>query len=210
MLHNYLVIEGNIGAGKTTLCQLLAADTKARLVLEQFADNPFLAGFYENPDRHAFTVELFFMAERYKQLQNMPVEQELFQQQTIADYFFIKTLLFAQKNLQGEEFRLFQRFFKILNQSFPRPDLMVYLHRPVPQLLAQIRSRGREYEQSLPAAYLEIIQTAYLDYFKNETAFPILVIDVGDADFVNEPLIYDRIVELINQPHKKGVSFVNI
>ena len=139
----FLVVEGNIGAGKTSLCQMLARDWNARLILEEFSDNPFLPLFYAQPDRYAFPVELFFMTERHKQLQALLLEQDLFQQYTVSDYVFSKTLLFAGENLQGEELRLFQRLFETLNASFPKPDLLLYLHRDVHHLSANIRKRNR-------------------------------------------------------------------
>ncbi len=205
LTHSFLVIEGNIGAGKTSLCNRLAEQFDTRLVLEQFADNPFLADFYADPARHAFTVELFFMAERFKQLQDLLLERELFQTKTIADYFFIKTLLFAGRTLEGNEFRLFKRFFKILNKTFPKPDLLVYIHRPVEALLQNIQKRGRDYEKDLSGEYLQNIQSAYFDYFKTEPDFPILIIDVQDKNYLEDTDIYNEIVTHINKVYEKGV-----
>ncbi|MEY4928250.1 MAG: hypothetical protein RI894_2688 [Bacteroidota bacterium] len=208
LLHHFLVIEGNIGAGKTSLCNRLSEQFDTRLVLEQFADNPFLADFYAEPARHAFTVELFFMSERYKQLQDLLLERELFQTQVVADYFFIKTLLFAGRTLEGDEFRLFKRFFKILNKSFPTPDLLVYIHRPVDALLKNIQKRGRNYEKDLSGEYLENIQSAYFDYFKSEPDFPILIIDVQDKNYLENEPIYNQLIEYINKSYKNGVHRV--
>ncbi len=208
LLHNFLVIEGNIGAGKTSLCNRLSEQFDTRLVLEQFADNPFLAGFYAEPARHAFSVELFFMSERYKQLQDLLLERELFQTKVVADYFFIKTLLFAGRTLEGDEFRLFKRFFKILNKSFPSPDLLVYIHRPVDALLCNIQKRGRDYEKDLNGDYLEKIQSAYFDYFKSEPSFPILIIDVQDKNYLENEAIYNQLIEYINKPYQNGLHRV--
>jgi deoxyguanosine kinase len=180
------------------------------LLLEQFADNPFLADFYQDQSRHAFTVELFFMAERYKQLQDTLLDQNLFQQATIADYFFLKTLLFAQRNLEGEEYRLFQRLFKILNGSFRKPDLLVYLHRPVEEVLRNIRKRARDYEQDITADYLLNIQSAYFDYFKTENSFPILIIDLGAANFLTNEVIYNQLITHINQKYENGVHRIHL
>ena len=210
MQHTFLAIEGNIGAGKTSLCQLLAAQFDARLLLEQFADNPFLADFYQDPPRHAFTVELFFMAERYKQLQDTLLAKALFHETTIADYFFLKTLLFAQRNLEGEEYRLFQRLFKILNGNFRKPDLLVYLHRPVAEVLRNIRKRARPFEQDITADYLQNIQSAYFDYFKTEVSFPILIIDLNEADFLNNQTVYNQILTHINQKYTAGVHRIQL
>ena len=138
--YQFMAIEGNIGAGKTTFSQMLAAKFDARLILEEFSDNPFLPFFYKEPERFAFPVELFFMTERHKQLESQLIQQSMFSDGVIADYFFFKTLLFAGNNLSQEELRLFHRLFKILNGSFPQPDLLVYLHRPVNILLRQLKS----------------------------------------------------------------------
>lgn len=203
--YNFIAIEGNIGAGKTTLCKLLAEEYNCRLILEGFSDNPFLPKFYENPERHAFSVELFFMTERHKQLQENLVSRELFQPFIIADYFFLKTLIFAKNNLKDDEYRLFQRLFNVLNSTFPKPELLVYLHRSVPNLLSNIRQRGRTFEQDISAEYLETIQNAYLHYFKNEKQIPILIIDIEDANFVDENAQYEALKSLINRPYEKGI-----
>ena len=203
--YRFIAIEGNIGAGKTSLSQKLAQDFNTRLILEQFSDNPFLPLFYDNPERYAFSVELFFMSERYRQLQEHLMEQDLFQQHTIADYFFIKTLLFAGQTLKGEEYRLFQRFFNILNGGFPKPDLLVYLYRSVEQLLDNIQSRGRDYEQDISYQYLQSIQTAYLDYFKIEEKVPILILDMDGIDFIDNSDHYLQIIDLLMLPYAPGI-----
>jgi deoxyadenosine/deoxycytidine kinase len=203
--YQFIAIEGNIGVGKTTLSHLLAADLGSKLLLEQFTDNPFLPVFYENPERYAFPVELFFMTERYKQLQQTLGQIDLFQETIIADYFFIKTLLFAKNNLQDEEYRLFQNLFQILNANFPKPDLLVYLHRPVEQLLKNIRKRGREFEQEIAPDYLEQIQKAYFDYFRMDPVFPILIVELGDADFAEVPANYEALKKLLFEGYEKGV-----
>jgi len=208
--YDFIAIEGNIGAGKTTLSQMLAKDFDTRLILEEFSDNPFLHMFYENPDRHAFSVELFFMSERYQQIQQTMLAQDLFQQKTISDYFFMKTLLFANNTLTGEEYRLFQRFFNILNANFPKPQLLVYLHRSVEMVMEQIKQRGREYEQEISADYLLKIQTAYLEYFKVENEIPILILDVGDIDFLNNESHYHILRDCINRPYNVGIHRISL
>lgn len=201
----FIAIEGNIGAGKTTLSNQLAGEYGCRLILEQFTDNPFLPLFYDNPERYAFPVELFFMTERHKQLQEELAQTHLFQQSIIADYFFIKTLLFAKNNLKEEEYRLFQRLFNVLNSTFPRPDLLVYLHRPVERLIYQIRKRGREYEQDISDTYLEQIQGAYMEFFRTESNIPILIIELEDLDFASNPEGYQQVKDLIFQDYEPGV-----
>ncbi len=208
--YQYIAIEGNIGAGKTTLSQLLAKDFNYRLILEQFTDNPFLPLFYKNPDRYAFQVELFFMTERYKQLQEFYASQDLFQQQTIADYFFLKTLLFANNNLLEEENRLFQQLFHTLNARFPNPDLLIYLHRPVEELLEYIAQRGRKMETPIGKEYLEKVQHAYFDFFKNAPNFPILVLNMEGVNFLENPEKYQRIIALVRKDYKKKVHFLEV
>ena len=195
----FTVIEGNIGAGKTTLAERLAAQFGRRLILEQFTDNPFLPLFYKDPARYAFPVELFFMAERHKQLEAELAHRELFTQAgTVADYLFVKTLLFARNSLSEQEFRLFHRLFTVMDAGFPEPDLVVYLHRPVAALQHNIRRRGRAYETDISDAYLASVQAAYFRYFRSVPQLPVVVIDVGDTDFTVAEA-YERIVQLLTQ-----------
>lgn len=203
---NYLVIEGNIGAGKTSLSKMIAQELDARLILEEFSDNPFLPLFYKNPERYAFPVELFFMTERHKQLQDLLLKGSLFQDYMVSDYVFSKTLLFARQNLISDELRLFQRLFQTLNASFPKPHLLVYLHRSVDQLLHNIANRGRSYEQQIQGAYLQKIQKAYFDFFQLvQHDLPILVMNVEDLDFVHNPAHFELIAEQLQQPYEKGI-----
>jgi deoxyadenosine/deoxycytidine kinase len=203
---NYIVIEGNIGAGKTSLSKLLSDDLNARLILEEFSDNPFLPLFYKNPDRYAFPVELFFMTERHKQLQDLLMKGNLFQEYVVSDYIFSKTLLFAGQNLVDEELRLFQRLFHTLNASFPKPHLLVYLHRSVDDLLSNISKRGRDYEQDISAAYLLKIQQAYFDFFRMvEHDLSILIMDVEGLDFINKPKDYQLVTEQLQKEYPKGL-----
>ena len=203
--HGFIAIEGNIGAGKTTLCKMLEDDFDCRLILEQFTDNPFLPEFYKNPERHAFPVELFFMTERHKQLQESLSQRELFPQLVVSDYFFIKTLLFAKNNLNDEEYRLFQRLFHTLNASFPKPDLLVFLHRSVPDLLSNIQKRGRDIEKNIQPGYLQALQEAYFNFFKSEKDLPILIIDVTGVDFWSEEPAYEKLVGLMKRSYSKGI-----
>jgi deoxyadenosine/deoxycytidine kinase len=205
MQHQFLIIEGNIGAGKTTLSQMLAEDFGFKLLLEEFADNPFLPHFYQNPDRYAFPVELFFMTERHKQLQQELAQRDLFQEGIVADYIFYKTLLFARNNLNTEEYRLFQRLFNILNAAFPKPDLLVYLHRSVDRLMDNIRKRGRPFEQEIEPSYLQEIQQSYFEFFRSNEQLPILIIDIENLDFLNNPEDYQKILDLINRPYRPGL-----
>jgi deoxyadenosine/deoxycytidine kinase len=206
----FIAIEGNIGAGKTTLSRMLAQNLKAKLILEAFADNPFLPLFYDNPERYAFSVELFFMTERHKQLQAELSQKDLFQERVVADYYFYKTLLFARNNLTEAEYRLFQRLFRVLNASFPKPDVLVYLHRPVDQLMANIKKRGRTFETDIKPDYLQTIQQAYLDFFRLQPNLPILILQLEDADFQNNPDVYETITQLIAQKYTRGVHYLSL
>lgn len=206
--YNFIAIEGNIGAGKTTLCHQLTERFGCALVLEQFTDNPFLPPFYEQPERYAFPVELFFMAERHKQLLEHFAQPDLFQSFTVADYYFVKTLLFAKNNLAEAEFKLFQRLFSVLNATFPKPDLLLYLHRPVEVLLQQIKKRGRGIEQNIAPEYLSEIQDAYLDYLKTERETPVLILELGAIDFQQDRSAFETIAGLLSAKHAPGIQLL--
>ena len=210
LAYPYIVIEGNIGVGKTTFCRKLQEKYDARLILEQFSENPFLPFFYENPERHAFSVELFFMTERHRQLQEELIQGDLFNQQIISDYIFIKTLLFAKNNLNEEEYRLFNRLFHVLNAHFKKPDLVVYLHRPVPNLLHQIKKRGRSFEMEINTTYLENIQKAYFDFFKMDPEYPILVVGIDDLDFEKDNNAFELLTKLLLQNYEPKVHYINL
>jgi len=203
--YEFVCIEGNIGTGKTSLVEKLAFEYGGRKLLEEFDNNPFLPLFYSDPDRYAFTVELFFMTERYKQMQNHISNQDLFAHYLFSDFSFTKTLLFARKNLQDEEYKLFQMLFTVLNKSFPKPDLMVYLHRDIPFLLQNIKDRNRSFEQTISADYLQTIQDSYFEYLRNITSFPVLILDLKDMDFVNNPQHYETVKFLISKEYRPGV-----
>lgn len=208
--YQYICIEGNIGAGKTTLCELLGGIYNCKLVLEQFADNPFLPYFYEDPDRFALPLELFFMTERHKQLEKHLLHRDLFHEFIVSDYMFVKTLLFAKNNLKRDEYRLFQRMFFVLNATFPKPDILIYLHRSVPRLIENIRSRGRAYELDIKDTYLQDLQDAYFEYFKGESSFPVVIIDVDQLDFVNNRKHFEELKSLIMRPYQPGVHRISL
>jgi len=205
----YLVIEGNIGAGKTTLATLFAQEYNAKLVLERFADNPFLPKFYSNPERFSFTLELSFLADRYKQLNEDLRSVSLFQPLIIADYFFMKSLIFAHNTLSGDEYNLYRQIFEIIYNSIPKPDLYVYLHLPTQKLLENIHKRGRDYEQTITFEYLEEIQKGYFDFFKQHPEYAFLVIDTTNIDFVSNQTDYLKLKGVIfDQKYTKGIHMV--
>ena len=208
---NYLVIEGNIGAGKTSLATMIAQKFNARLILEQYAENPFLPKFYHDPERFSFPLELSFLAARYHQLHRELTSPELFKSFTVADYFFSKSLIFSKITLQIDEFNLYRTLFNIIHQQLPRPDLYVYLHVRVEKLLENIRRRGRDYEMNIEAEYLEKLQEGYFRYLRSLSDRKILILDVGDLDFVGEEADY-RIVEeaIFSGEYSKGINRVRL
>ena len=209
MKYNFITIEGNIGAGKTTLAHLLAKRFNARLILEEFADNPFLPKFYENPNQYAFPLELFFMAERFKQLKELLQQKDLFQTITISDYLFTKCLLFAKVNLPDDEFRLYQRLFDIIHQQLIQPDLLIYLHAPVKKLQENIRRRNRPYEQAIPNEYLFSIQETYTHYIKQHD-IKTLFIDASNADFLSNDNHLDIILDALEKDYEDGQHYLTL
>ena len=209
MKYSFVTIEGNIGAGKTTLSNLLAKHYNARLILEQFADNPFLPKFYENPSQYAFPLELFFMAERFKQLKDLLQQKDLFQSVTISDYLFTKCLLFAKVNLPDDEFRLYQRLFEIIHQQLIQPDILIYLHAPVTKLQQNIRKRGRTYEQSIPDDYLFSIQETYTHYIKQHN-LRTLFVDASNADFLANEKHLKVIVDALDKDYEVGQHYLTL
>jgi len=207
--YQYITIEGNIGAGKTTLSTMLANDLDAELVLEQFADNPFLPNFYKDPEKYAFPLELFFMAERYQQLQET-LQKDLFENNIlISDYLFSKSQLFAANNLSAHEFDLYMRLFQMIYSQLPKPELILYLHSTVPVLQSNIAKRGRAYEKDITDDYLQSIEDAYFKHFraiKNTTT--ILILKADQIDFVNREIDYVRIKKLLATDYSQGIHIV--
>jgi deoxyadenosine/deoxycytidine kinase len=195
--YNYVVIEGNIGAGKTTLAGRIAEQFNAHLILEHFADNPFLPKFYSDPDKYSFPLELSFLASRYKQLKEELVPQDLFKSFSIADYYFMKSLVFAASTLTGDEYNLYRQIFYIIYGSLPKPDIYVYLHLSPERLLDNIERRGRNYEKSITKEYLLKIQNSYFSFFKQNPENKYLVIDVNDIDFVADESHYTKVIDTI-------------
>ncbi len=207
MRYHYITIEGNIGAGKTTLAHLLSKQYNARLVLEEFADNPFLPKFYENPGQFAFPLELFFMAERYKQLKELIHTKDLFHSVTISDYLFTKCLLFAKVNLPEEEFHLYQRLFEIIHQQMIQPEILIYLHAPVQKLQQNIRRRNRPYELNIPDEYLFSIQETYTHYIKQHN-IKTLYVDASNADFLGNEKHVQTIMDALEKEYEEGQHFI--
>ena len=209
MNYQFITIEGNIGAGKTTLAQLLSKHYNARLILEEFADNPFLSKFYENQEQYAFPVELFFMAERFKQQKEFLQQKDLFQSLTISDYLFTKCLLFAKVTLPEDEFRLYQRLFDIINQQLTQPDILIYLHSPVAKLQANIKKRNRSYEQNIPDEYLFNIQETYTHYIKQHN-IKTLFVDTSNADFLGNEKHLQVILDALEKEYEEGQHYLTL
>ena len=205
MNYNFIAIEGNIGAGKTSLASLIANEFNAKLILEQFEDNSFLPKFYEDPDKYAFPLEMSFLASRFQQLKDQLGNRDLFKSFTISDYYIVKSLIFAQKTLVEDEFKLYTRFFNIILNQLPRPDLFVYLYVKTPKLQENIKIRGRSYEQDIKDEYLDKIQDGYFEFMKQQRNLPILIIDTNNIDFVKNNDDYRRMVSIINKEYTPGV-----
>ena len=183
--YNYIVIEGNIGAGKTTLATMIAEKYNGRLILEAFADNPFLPKFYQDPDKYSFPLELSFLASRYKQLNEELGFTDLFKSFTVADYYFMKSLVFAASTLRGDEYNLYRQIFYIIYGSLPKPDIYVYLHIMPERLLSNIMKRGRPYEKAITKEYLQKIQDSYFTFFRQNPENKYLIIDANNNGFIN-------------------------
>jgi deoxyadenosine/deoxycytidine kinase len=209
MQYSFLTVEGNIGVGKTTLARMLAEHFQSRLVLEQFADNPFLPRFYENPAQYAFPLELFFLAERYKQLKEATRARDMFSQGIVSDYLFTKSLLFARVTLSDEEYHLYQRLFDIISPHIMQPDLLIYLHASVGRLQENIKKRNRKYEQNISDDYLFRLQETYLQYIKQHPVRS-LIIDVADADFEHQPDQFELILDALERDYDIGQHYLTL
>ena len=197
MKFNFIVIEGNIGSGKTSLSKKIANNFNGKLILEEFADNPFLPKFYKEAERNAFPLELSFMAERFQQLSGEKSKADLFTEFRISDYSFFKSTLFAKNNLKEDELNLFNQLYHIMFSSVRKPDLLVYLHSKVGRLQENIKKRGRDYEQNIKDEYLKNIEDKYFDYLKKQNDFPVLILDVSEVDFIEDEKIYQEIISEI-------------
>jgi 2-amino-4-hydroxy-6-hydroxymethyldihydropteridine diphosphokinase len=182
---NYIAIEGNIGAGKTSLATKIAHDFNAKLILERFADNPFLPKFYEEPKRYAFTLEMSFLADRYQQISDDLSQLDLFKDFIVSDYDIYKSLIFSKITLPEDEFKLYRRLFYLMYKDIAKPERYIYLHQSTERLQENIKRRGRDYEQNIDSHYLEKINTGYLEFLKNQTELKVKIIDISGRDFID-------------------------
>ena len=196
--YNYVAIEGNIGSGKTSLSNLMSDEFNAKIVLERFADNPFLPKFYEDQERFAFPLEMSFLADRYQQLTDDLAQFDLFKNFIVSDYYIFKSLIFAQVTLQKEEYALYRKMFDIMYKEISKPDLYIYLYQNTDRLLENIKKRGRVYEQNIEASYLQKIHVGYTNFIKSEQDLNTLIIDVSELDFVNNHNDYREVLKIIN------------
>ncbi len=205
MNYNFIAIEGNIGAGKTSLAKMIARDYNAKLILEQFEDNAFLPKFYKEPDKYAFPLEMSFLASRFQQLKDQLGDRDLFKTFTISDYYIIKSLIFAGKTLASDELKLYNRFFQIIHTQLPKPDLFVFLYVDTPRLQKNIKDRGRPYEQEIQNDYLDKIQSGYFDFMHHQRDMKILILDTNELDFVNNQDHYQLIVDALSMEYTTGL-----
>lgn len=210
MTYRYIAIEGNIGAGKTTLSKNLADQWGAKLILEQFEDNPFLASFYDNPEKYAFPLEMSFLAERYQQLNKEIQQTELFSERIIADYASYKSLIFARKTLDPAEYGVYKKMHQLLYAQLPTPDIVIYIHQPITQLLENIEKRGREYEAKIPREYLAEVETGYFDFFQTRKDLITLVIQPKSVNYANEEPFLQFINKLLVKEWAPGSHVVDV
>ena len=207
--YGYIAVEGLIGAGKTTLAKRLAAEWDAATVLEEFEENPFLPQFYQDPARHAFTLELSFLAQRYHQLK-LVGERSLFNPITVADYSIGKSLVFAGATLPADEHALFRDLYAIMYSGLPRPELLVYLHMPMGIVRERIRTRGRSYEQQISSEYLEQLQERYLDHLRKVEGGRVLIVDLNGKDLLKDTEAYGQFLEQVSVDREIGHHVVQL
>jgi deoxyguanosine kinase len=207
-LYNYIAFEGVIGAGKTTFAKAIASQLHTRLLLEEFEDNPFLESFYQDKDKYSFPAELSFLASRYHQLKDISIKNDLFQEKIISDFVFYKSLVFASINLKGDEMMLYRKLFDIMFSQIPKPDLTIYVQLSIEKVLKNIAKRGRVYEQSIDALYLEQIHHNYIQYFNQLQHHRIVILHSEQLDIYENKNSLPILEELLNTPFPEGISYI--
>jgi len=208
--YNFITIDGNTGAGKTTLANMFAEEFGANLILEQFVDNPFLAAFYAEPDRFAFQTEMYFLVDRYQQLKEKIRVLDLHKNLNISDYIFTKSLLYAKANLNEQEYQLFERIFNMFFNDLPEPELFIYVHSTADRLVKNIQKRGRGFEQVVRKSYLKSVEDIYFEHFEKNKHLRILIIPSDDLDFVTKADDYQKIKEAVTKEYEPGIHYLNI
>ncbi len=204
----YIAIEGVIGAGKTTLARMITERFRAKLVLEKFEENPFLAKFYEDPEHNAFQTQIFFLLSRYKQQQEL-FQGDLFHEYLVSDYIFDKDKIFAYLTLQDDELKLYETLITTIEKNIPTPDLVVYLQSSTDRLLANIKKRGRSFEENMSEEYIKDLNEAYNYFFFRYKSAPLLIINATEIDFVNEPEDFEDLMTQILRKDKAPVEYYN-
>ncbi|MCB0509368.1 MAG: deoxynucleoside kinase [Chitinophagales bacterium] len=207
-MYNFITIEGCIGAGKTTLTKMLAKHFACNPVFENFEDNPYLKNFYADPDKNAFPLELYFMAERYQQQSKLLDKINLFESKIISDYAFFKSLVFANITLKGDELQLYKMLFHIIYPNIKAPDIILYLHKPNDLLLENIKKRGRDYEQDIKSDYLQALNQTYLDFFKQQTKSKVIILDSSNLDFVKKEEDFEKIIDIFSAEYDKKINYL--
>lgn len=210
MYYRHIAIEGNIGAGKTTLACLLSEAYNGRLILEEYADNPYLPKFYENPEKFALQLETSFLLDRYKQLSSILSEPNIFKNFVIADYMLAKSLLFAKINLSAGDYKLYSTFYNVIEKKIPKPEIIFYLHGTTDQLKKNIVKRGRSYEQTINKFYLGKIERIYFEYFKQNPQLKVVVIDVNGKNWVSDMYAYENLLKVFEKEYKTGINYVGL
>ena len=203
----YIAIEGAIGVGKTSLANLMSKELGARLVLEEFEENPFLPDFYKDPERHAFQAQLFFLLQRYRQQQELR-QVDMFQNLLVTDYMFVKDRLFASLNLNEKEMHLYDTVANLLERNIIKPDLVIYLQADTDTLTKNIASRGREMEQDITWDYIDALNQVYTEYFFRYQETPLVIINTSNIDFVHNENDLKEVINYIRQPIS-GTKFYN-
>jgi deoxyadenosine/deoxycytidine kinase len=210
MIYKLITIEGNIGAGKTTLASLLAEEFKGQLILEAFEENPYLPKFYENNSKYALQLEMSFLIERYQQLTRIFSEPNIFSNFTVTDYMLKKCLLFSKVNLSKQEFKLYKQFFDQIYKKLPKPEIVFYLHADTDQLMRNIKKRGREYEQNMSRIYLNRLERMYFEFFKQNPENKYVIIDVNNIDWVSNVFAYKQLLKLFDREYNVGMNYVKL
>ncbi len=204
--HRYIVVEGPIGVGKSSLTNILSQRFQARRVMEVVEENPFLASFYDDRVKYAFQTQMFFLLSRFKQQQEL-FQQDLFNAVTVSDYLFAKDRIFAALTLERDELTLYERVFEALGPRVTKPDLVIYLQARIEVLLRRINKRGREFERQFDASYLEALCKSYNEFFFHYQDTPLLVVNTSEIDFVNNPGDLEDLINVVRQTKKGTVHY---
>jgi deoxyadenosine/deoxycytidine kinase len=204
----YIAIEGVIGAGKTSLAKLLAAKLNAKLILEEFETNPFLEKFYDEPEKYAFQTQMFFLINRFKQQEELD-QEDLFTEYLVSDYIFSKDKIFAYMNLSGDELKLYESIYPLLEKNIRKPDLVVFLQSSVDRLMYNIKKRGRKFERGITKSYISKLYDAYNNYFFKYNTTPLLIVNASEIDFVHRDGDFEELYKEIFREDRSFIEYFN-